>query len=109
MTEREERLGLNESAHRAVNEAREPDDARSAGATFRAVCECAQPDCDRTFEVTLAEYEAVRNDPRRFMVVVEHVAPEEEDIVERMEVFVVVLKQEGTAAGDSAIEQDPRT
>jgi hypothetical protein len=108
VTDRDERLALNEAANRAINEVREPPDPPSAGATFKAVCECAEPICDRTFEVTVAEYEAVRNDPRRFMVVPEHVMPDIEDVVERMDGFVIVLKHEGTVA-EIAIDQDPRT
>lgn len=108
MSEREERLALNEAANRAINEVREPAAPPSAGSTFKVVCECAEPICDRTFEVTVAEYEAVRNDPRRFMVVPEHMMPDIEDIVERLEGFVVVLKHDGPVA-EIAIQHDPRT
>jgi hypothetical protein len=105
---REERLALNEAANRAINEVREPVDPPTAGAAFKVVCECTELDCDRTFEVTVAEYESVRNDPRRFMVVPDHVLLDIEDVVERFEEFVVVLKREGPIA-DIAIQEDPRT
>lgn len=107
VTDREERLALNEAANRAINEVREPSAPVTAGVSFKIVCECSQPDCNRTFEVTVAEYESVRNDPRRFMVVPEHVVLDIEDIVERFEGFVVVLKREGPVA-DIAIQEDPR-
>ena len=107
MTDREERLALNEAASRAINEMRAPADPPTAGTAFKVVCECAQPDCDRTFEVTVAEYESVRNDPRRFMVVPEHVLLDIEDVEERFEGFVVVLKREGPVA-DIAVQEDPR-
>src|SRR5436190_22653425 len=32
------------------------------------LCECANTDCTKQIELTLAEYEAVRRDPRRFFV-----------------------------------------
>jgi hypothetical protein len=105
---REERLALNEAANRAINEVREPANPPTAGTAFKVVCECTEPDCGRTFEVTVAEYESVRNDPRRFMVVPDHVLVDIEDVVERFENFVVVLKREGPVA-DIAIQEDPRT
>jgi hypothetical protein len=107
VSDREERLALNEAANRAINEVREPDGAGSGHETFTAVCECAEPVCDRTFEVTVDEYERVRDDPRRFMVVEEHVQPDIEDVVERRDAYVVVLKGEGAAA-EIAIQEDPR-
>ena len=108
MTDREERLALNEAASRAINEVREPTNPPTAGTSFKAVCECAEPDCNRTFEVTVTEYESVRNDPRRFMVVPEHILLDIEDVVDRFEGFVVVLKREGPVA-EIAIQEDPRT
>jgi hypothetical protein len=105
---REERLALNEAANRAINEVREPANPPTADSAFKVVCECTEPDCNRTFEVTVAEYESVRNDPRRFMVVPEHVLVDIEDVVERFEDFVVVLKRDGPVA-DIAIQEDPRT
>ena len=108
MSDREERLALNEAANRAINEVREPDDPPSGRTVFTAVCECALPVCDRTFEVAVVDYEAVRADPRRFLVVEEHVEPQIEDVIDRRDGFVVVLKGEGTVA-EVAIEQDPRS
>jgi hypothetical protein len=108
VTDREERLALNEAANRAINEVREPTNPPTAGTSFKAVCECTEPDCDRTFEVTVAEYESARNDPRRFMVVPEHVLLDIEDVVERLDGFVVVLKRDGPVA-DIAIQEDPRS
>jgi hypothetical protein len=107
VTDREERLALNEAANRAINEVREPTNPSTAGASFKAVCECTEPVCDRTFEVTVAEYESVRNDPRRFIVVPEHVVSYIEDVIERLDGFVVVLKHEGPVA-EIAIQEDPR-
>jgi hypothetical protein len=108
VTDREERLALNEAANRAINEVREPADPPTAGTAFKVVCECSEPYCDRTFEATVAEYESVRNDPRRFMLVPDHVLPDIEDVVERFDGFVVVLKREGPVA-DIVVQEDPRT
>jgi hypothetical protein len=107
MTAREERLALNEAANRAINEVREPSDPPSAQTTFKAVCECTDPVCDATFEVTVGDYERIRSDPRRFMVVSEHVMPDIEDVVEPVDGFVIVLKRDGAAAA-VAIQEDPR-
>jgi hypothetical protein len=53
------------------------------------------------------DYERIRNDPRRFFVVKEHVILDVEDIVEENERFTVVAKREGLPA-EVATRTDPR-
>ena len=62
--------------------------------------------CERTIDVTIAEYQQVRNDPRQFAIVPEHFIGDIERIVDEDDRFAVVAKREGTPA-DVAIEQAP--
>lgn len=67
---RHARAARNEALFREVNKQlaalRETFDPQSETATF--VCECARTDCAERIEMTLAEYAAVRENPRRFFV-----------------------------------------
>jgi hypothetical protein len=70
------------------------------------VCECTREDCGQTIEVTRAQYESVRNESRRFLVLPGHEETDLERVVERHPHFLVVEKL-GDAA-DVAADQDPR-
>ena len=99
---RQERIALNENAYRELNE------SIHSGSTpqrrFELLCECGSPDCTRPLTATLEEYEAVRADPRRFMVLPGHQILDAEGVVEEHEGFNVVEKPEDVAhiveAGD---------
>lgn len=56
------------------------------------ICECSDPACAVALEVTYAEYEAVRADPRRFVVLAGHEIPTIERIVDGNARFLVVEK-----------------
>jgi hypothetical protein len=95
----ERRLARNEALFRETNEAierghfpGEPDKV------VRFRCECAVVECDQAIELTLAEYEQVRENPRRFFVARDHVAPEVEEVVGRTDRYLVVEKR--GAAGE---------
>ncbi len=108
MTERVQlRVAANESVFREVNEAIErgvwPGEEDSLVA-FR--CECASLECDQLLELTPNEYERVRADPRRFLLVGGHELPDVETVVETYERYVVVEKR--AAAGEQAEASDPR-
>jgi hypothetical protein len=72
----------------------------------QVMCECADVDCERTLNLSIAEYERVRASSVRFPVALGHVYPEVEHVVEENERFAVVQK-EGKAAEVSA-RLDPR-
>jgi hypothetical protein len=72
------------------------------------VCECGLPECERLVAITQAEYEQVRSDPVRFVVVREHVIDDVERVVLETDRFVVVAKKEGVPAR-VAVEDDPRS
>jgi len=100
----EERVARNESAFRRVNEAIEQGRQTREG-FVGFVCECGRLGCNEIIELTLAEYEAVRADARRFAVRHGHEAGVEQ-VVERHERYLVVAKR--ARAGDIAALTDPR-
>ena len=57
--------------------------------------------------MTRAEYESVRSDPRRFIVVPGHEHTDTARVVERNSAFSVIEKLE--RAAEIAVEQDPRS
>jgi len=108
MSEREGRIAHNEAVAREINEGIE--DARPANPEdyLRMVCECGRPHCSSVIAISIREYEAVREDPRMFVVDHAHVSPDVEDTVRTTDRFVVVCKREGTPAA-IAEEEDPRS
>lgn len=102
------RTARNEVLFRDTNEAIER--GQWAGGPEKHVrfrCECSRPVCGEAIDVTLAEYEQVRQESsRRFLVLAGHQTPEIESVVRSTDRFVVVEKQE--AAGELADATDPR-
>ena len=108
MGEREARIARNETFSREINEGIENARPASPGDHVRMVCECGRPDCSSLIAITIQEYEAVRADPRTFVVHHSHVSPDVEEPVRTDDRFVVVRKREGTPAA-VAEEEDPRS
>ena len=108
--EQARRVGLNESIFRQVNEQIESLNRDFGGdeREMTAICECANGDCTDRLQIPVTEYEKVRNDPRRYIVVPGHELPEFESVVENGEGYDIVEKREGTAAA-VAKETDPRS
>lgn len=102
-----ERLAQNEMIFRELNERLEaghwPGDETTVVA-FR--CECAHLGCNRLLELTPADYERVRANPRRFVVITGHERPEVETVVERIGDYLVVEKRGDS--GEIAESHDPR-
>jgi hypothetical protein len=111
--EDEQRRARNEALFREVNEriveletglgGYDQDDALLVG----FVCECPREDCGELLEVTRGQYEAVRDNPRRFLVLPGHEDGDIASVVERHTHFLVVEKR--GQAGEVAVEQDPRS
>jgi hypothetical protein len=100
-----ERVALNETTFRRVNEGIEEGRRRREGrVTF--VCECGELGCNELVELTLGEYEAVRADSRTFLVMPSHVTDIDE-LARRGDRYWVVRKPEGPL-GDLADRTDPR-
>jgi hypothetical protein len=72
-------------------------------------CECGWEDCHEPVRVSIAEYEAVRAVPTRFLVAPSdgHLAPEGERVIERHASHWVIEKVGAAAA--LAAELDPRS
>lgn len=102
------RLAQNQSLFRAVNERIETlNDAFSEFVPYGDwVCECDDASCTERMSLTLAEYEAIRQDGARFPVLPGHENLEIERVVEVHERYVVVEKV-GVGRAIS-IEHDPR-
>jgi hypothetical protein len=109
------RLAKNEALFREVNErvaeitAGLTSSVSPPDTLDGVVCECADPLClERVGPLTIAEYERVRSDPRRFIIAAGHQSADVENVVERQQAYWVVEKHEGVAA-DVARERDPRS
>jgi hypothetical protein len=110
MDAREERLANNEVLFRDINEriatVAEPQSVPGDNHVYQFFCECSNIGCDLRLPLTLAAYEAVRNDPTQFVVALGHELPEIEVVISRVDRYQLVRKQ-GDAA-DLAAEKDPR-
>jgi hypothetical protein len=105
--ELQERLGANEAVFRKINEGIERGQwpgEEDAPVGFR--CECARLGCTELLELTMREYERVREDARRFIVLPGHERLEAEVVLETRPGYLVVQKLD--QAGETAIETDPR-
>src|SRR3954468_6592272 len=80
---RDERLARNEALFRQVNE-RLLEVSTLLGTLDNApefVCECPDETCTERIQLSIGEYERLRANPRRFVVVAGHEEPEVERIV----------------------------
>jgi mannose-1-phosphate guanylyltransferase len=106
--DRAARITKNEVIAREINEGIEEAIAsRTPEGHARMLCECGNRDCELLIAISVSEYEDVHQDPRRFVVVKDHVIPEVERVVAETERFTVVQKREGTPE-EVAEESDPR-
>jgi hypothetical protein len=108
MSFRDERAARNEALFRSVNEQVRQLAGRHYGHLEPTgfVCECADDSCTESIHVPLDIYEAVRANPRHFLVARGHVDVEIERIVDDSSEFTIVEK-EGSAGG-VAESTDPR-
>jgi predicted ThiF/HesA family dinucleotide-utilizing enzyme len=100
-----QRVALNEATFRKVNEGMEV--GQDPGGLLTFICECGRLGCNRLIELTRAEYEAVRANPRRFAVLSGHEIEEVEKVVERHDRYLVVEKA-GDAEAEVVEHTDPR-
>jgi hypothetical protein len=110
MDPRETRLARNETLFREVNERIEEAVERAGREdehVYEFLCECSNTDCTLLLPLTIAEYEAVRTDPRQFIVAPGHELPEIESVVAQTSGYQIVLKV-GEAA-EFVTERDPRS
>jgi hypothetical protein len=108
MDEREQRLAQNEALFREVNEKVEAIAAvhGTDDHVYEFYCECSNADCSLQVPATVAQYEAVRAHPTRFLITPEHSLPEIETVVEKGDAWWVIEKQGD--AGRLVEHLDPR-
>jgi hypothetical protein len=94
--EREVRAARNQAMFRAVNEQLSSlnEAFEAVTNTFTIACECADDTCVEMVAVAPEDYEAVRKEPRRFVVMRDHVEPDVEVVVDETAAFLVVEKIE---------------
>jgi hypothetical protein len=110
MTAREQRVGLNETLFREINERLEELNKTFSEFTdkMELVCECGVRRCIERFSMDVAEYERLRADPTTFAVKRGHEVPDIEDVIEEHEQYLVVRKKPGEPAA-VAVAEDPRS
>ena len=87
-------MAKNETLFREVNERIGEAAQRTAAIAEDAdfVCECASLTCTERITLELDEYERIREEPTRFILVAGHELPGIEQIIERRDGYVVVDK-----------------
>ena len=104
---REERLAQNEVVFRTVNEQIEGLALRLGDdVAYDFVCECATAGCFDRIRLSLREYETIRGDGARFVVMPGHEDIELERVVSVQPAYLVVEKD--GVAGLVAEAADPR-
>ena len=88
------RIARNEAQFREINERLQSGlrQVRHTPEQLPFICECGSRECDSSVLVTFEEYEAVRSDSRRSLVVPGHVFPEVERVVAGNDRYEVVEK-----------------
>jgi hypothetical protein len=102
----EVRAARNQSLFRSVNEKLEQlnEPFGTLDGNYTIVCECADLTCIRTLDIEARRYLAVRENPRRFVVLSDHVYPEVESVVVRFDGYAIVEKED--RAGEVAEASD---
>ncbi len=106
--ERSERIALNESRFREINDRLAADLAKlpEPPEVIPFVCECGQASCTAILELTGPEYESIRANSRRFVVLSGHEFPDTETVVGDVSGYAVVEKLPET--GPLVDATDPR-
>ena len=102
-----ERAAENESTFREANEILEEKATEFGLGNERTpyLCECEEERCNELVAMTRVEYEAVRANPKAFVVVPGH--QEADEAVLREEAGLIVIEKRGEG-GKLVAEQDPR-
>jgi hypothetical protein len=92
------RIGRTESLFRDVNERIAEASERFDSEEAEFMCECADPACAERVELSLNEYEAVREDATTFVHKPEHIDSAVEQVLERRRGYSVVQKVDEVVA-----------
>lgn len=103
-----EEEATNQTVFREMNEwTAEGLIAFDGGGTEKFLCECSDARCTRPLALTHSEYEAVRSEPTRFVIALNHENPELDRVVGENARFATVDKFYGPAVR-IARSSDPR-
>jgi hypothetical protein len=107
MSRSPEQAAKNESAFRRANEELEEKAAELGLARERTpyLCECEDERCTKVMQLTREEYEEIRADPRRFLMIPGH--QNTDDLVVTEEAGFVVIEKRGEE-GTLVAGQNPR-
>ncbi len=106
-TLRKERIANNEAMFRLANERiADWEEQHAAGAVELYFCECADQDCRQKVGLRKEDYEAVRSNPRRFVIATGHEIPDVETVIEKHGDWAVVEKNPEVTQTVKAL--DPR-
>jgi hypothetical protein len=93
--DRAERVALTEAAFRIANERMAGWEERQRGDDVASYfCECAFEGCRDEIRLSRPQYEAVRAEPRRFVVLHDHIIEDLETELERFDAYSVIEKPE---------------
>ncbi len=109
MSEHELRVAHTEALFRDVNERIAESAKRFDSDAAEFVCECADPACAERVPVTLDEYERVRADSTRFLVVQGHEDTRIERVVERPHRRFAIVEKFNRVVARTVRRLDPRT
>jgi hypothetical protein len=103
-----EKAAKNESTFRQANEGLEQKATEFGFGDEPTpyLCECENEYCTSVLQLTREQYEAVRANPRRFLMVAGHQEPDER--VVQGEARYIVIEKSGKA-GDLVAKRDPRS
>lgn len=101
---RRERAATNESLFREVNERIEDISGDASFTQF--ICECEDQQCDEHVSMTVEEYEHVRAEGNRFLVLPGHTSEDVDEVLESTDRYLVVRKLGAAAPVVEAL--DPR-
>jgi hypothetical protein len=106
--ERELRIGRNEALFREVNERieRVSGALRTEADSMPILCECGTETCVEHIEVSVSDYERIREASTLFFVRQGHARSDVEEVVEHHDDYDVVRKID--QAADMARDLDPR-
>ena len=102
-----ERRAMTEALFRDVNERIAESAERFDATDTNFVCECSDPNCTHRVPASLVEYEEVREDPARFLLVPGHEDEEIERVLSDRGRFRVVEKVQA-AVRQTVVRLDPR-
>jgi hypothetical protein len=106
-TQREERLAQNEAMFREANERAKAWEERHLEVEVELyLCECANPECSEKVGLGKSDYERVRSDSRRFVIVPGHELPDVETLIEQNDGWAIIEKAPEVA--DIVEARDPR-